>query len=220
MKKKLFILLPVSLINLVVIFFMTLKLPETVPIHLNASMIVDRYGSRWFVPLIALIPVVLSVVRLIYSRRANSNNVKIENKMLPAIIAFFIIMTWFPVIIAFQYENPEMALNIPMELIVMLPLGILMMIVSNFMGNIKYNKWLGIRVPWTFASETVWRKTHRLGGYTGFVGGFILCIFAILSFLFKAVVLIHVGLISSLVFIVGIPVVYSYIIYNKERAEK
>ncbi|HEV7406268.1 MAG TPA: SdpI family protein [Chthoniobacteraceae bacterium] len=42
-------------------------------------------------------------------------------------------------------------------------------LVGNFFGKLKPNRYLGVRVPWTLRSETVWRKTHRVAGrlYTG-----------------------------------------------------
>lgn len=46
------------------------------------------------------------------------------------------------------------------------PAGLLVMLVlaGNPMGKVRRNFYLGIRTPWTLASERVWYATHRLAG--------------------------------------------------------
>jgi uncharacterized membrane protein len=39
------------------------------------------------------------------------------------------------------------------------------------MPRIERNFWMGVRTPWTLASETVWRATHRLAGWTFGIAG-------------------------------------------------
>jgi len=46
-------------------------------------------------------------------------------------------------------------------------------IAGNFMINLKPNWFLGIRTPWTLSNDTVWRKTHHIGGRIFFYGGLI-----------------------------------------------
>ena len=43
-------------------------------------------------------------------------------------------------------------------------IGLLFIILGNYMGKIKSNWFVGIRTPWTLSSEEVWNKTHRFGG--------------------------------------------------------
>jgi uncharacterized membrane protein len=35
--------------------------------------------------------------------------------------------------------------------------------IGNMLGKTRRNFWIGIRTPWTLASDTVWIATHRLG---------------------------------------------------------
>jgi uncharacterized membrane protein len=42
--------------------------------------------------------------------------------------------------------------------------GLLLAVMGNFLGKITRNFFVGIRTPWTLASEEVWMRTHRLGG--------------------------------------------------------
>lgn len=35
-------------------------------------------------------------------------------------------------------------------------------LIGNVLGNVRRNFWVGVRTPWTIASERVWNDTHRL----------------------------------------------------------
>src|SRR5699024_7836181 len=59
--------------------------------------------------------------------------------------------------------------------------GLLLVIFGNYMQTIKPNWLIGIRTPWTLASEAVWRKTHRLGSRVFILLGFILIIIPFVS---------------------------------------
>jgi uncharacterized membrane protein len=47
-------------------------------------------------------------------------------------------------------------------------------LLGNVMGKVRRNFYVGVKTPWTLASETVWNQTHRLAGYlmvaTGILG--------------------------------------------------
>jgi uncharacterized membrane protein len=87
-------------------------------------------------------------------------------------------------------------------------------LLGNVLGKVRKNFYVGIRTPWTLASETVWEKTHRLGAWlfvaTG-VGGFVAVMLgAPFWWCFPAI------LVAAFV-----PVIYSLIIYKQlERAGK
>lgn len=42
--------------------------------------------------------------------------------------------------------------------------AVLMLLIGNLMGKVRRNFWMGIRTPWTLASDKVWYATHRLAG--------------------------------------------------------
>jgi uncharacterized membrane protein len=37
-------------------------------------------------------------------------------------------------------------------------------LLGNVLGKVQRNAWMGIRTPWTLASDAVWTQTHRLAG--------------------------------------------------------
>lgn len=38
-------------------------------------------------------------------------------------------------------------------------------LLGNVLGKVRKNFWVGIRTPWTIASDVVWEKTHRLAAW-------------------------------------------------------
>ncbi len=47
--------------------------------------------------------------------------------------------------------------------------GLLFVLLGNFLGKTRSNWTMGIRTPWTLGSERSWTRTHRLGGFV-FIG--------------------------------------------------
>lgn len=50
-------------------------------------------------------------------------------------------------------------------------LGILFIVLGNYLGKVRRNFFLGIRTPWTLASEEVWQRTHRLAAWLFVLAG-------------------------------------------------
>jgi uncharacterized membrane protein len=46
----------------------------------------------------------------------------------------------------------------------MFAVGLLLIVLGNYMGKLRKNFFVGIRTPWTLASDDVWERTHRMGG--------------------------------------------------------
>lgn len=86
--------------------------------------------------------------------------------------------------------------------------GLLAIILGNFLGKLRKNFFVGIKTPWTLASDEVWLRTHRLGGKLTVVAGFVLLIASIAGFG------IGVG-IACVIAAALIPALYSFILYRR-----
>ncbi len=60
--------------------------------------------------------------------------------------------------------------------IMMTCLLVFLVILGNFLSNLRPNYFAGIRTPWTLENPETWRATHRLGGRLMFFGSLILLI--------------------------------------------
>lgn len=94
-----------------------------------------------------------------------------------------------------------------MPLVAQLSIGMLMMVFGNYMGKLRKNFFIGIRTPWTLASEDVWARTHRVAGW----------LFVLAGVLAIGAAIIGVPLWVSMAIVLAaalIPSVYSLVIYR------
>ncbi|WP_312640471.1 SdpI family protein [Hydrogenoanaerobacterium sp.] len=215
------ITVPIAIVNLIALVTVTTGLPEQVPVHINIHNIVDGYGPRWVVPLFGLIPLLMLGGMFFYHRYTENNskvqkNKKTEEIVFTTLALFFTVFSWFPVLVASQTVQQ---VQLPMELIVGLPLGALMIVLGNYMGVIKQNRFFGIRTKWTLGNEEVWRKTHRKAAYWSVAAGLIIIASSLLAYAVHDTMFAVVGLILSIVLLAVVPIVYSYIVYKKLKSE-
>jgi uncharacterized membrane protein len=91
-------------------------------------------------------------------------------------------------------------------------LGILFFYAGCLMLKAKPNWFIGIRTPWTLSNETVWDKTHQLGGRLFQISGLIV----LLGFVWPiyAIWFILVPILGSTVFLF----IYSFIKYKEIKS--
>lgn len=61
--------------------------------------------------------------------------------------------------------------SVHMPLVAQLSIGMLLMVMGNYMGKLRKNFFIGIRTPWTLTSDEVWARTHRLAGWLFVLAG-------------------------------------------------
>jgi uncharacterized membrane protein len=92
--------------------------------------------------------------------------------------------------------------------------GTMLVMIGNQLGKSRSMYLIGIRTPWTLASEEVWVKTHRLAGKLMVAGGFALLAASLLSFppgMLAAVIVAVIALAA------GVPIVYSFLLWRREK---
>lgn len=94
-------------------------------------------------------------------------------------------------------------------------IGIMMLVLGNYMSKIKFNWFVGVRTPWTLSSEAVWNKTHRVGGYLFMIFGVLIIIAPYLPNFWNAL-----ALFGGVVMLLVGTFLYSYIEYRKEKKLK
>jgi uncharacterized membrane protein len=85
-------------------------------------------------------------------------------------------------------------------------------LLGNQLGKVRRNFWMGVRTPWTLASEAVWTQTHRLAAWTFVavgVAGFVATL-ANVPLILCIALLAFGGL---------IPAVYSLLLYKRLERE-
>jgi uncharacterized membrane protein len=98
----------------------------------------------------------------------------------------------------------------PVITVMQLLIGGLFVVIGNYLGKVRRNFFVGIRTPWTLASDEVWARTHRVGGWL-----FVLAGIAIIASAGSSRPLLPVVLLASVGSAALISVAYSYFVYRK-----
>jgi len=187
------------------------ELPEKVPMHWNIKGEIDRFGDKSELLLIPIIlPLLIYVLFLVVPKIDPKNKIsKMGNKYQYIKILLTTFMSILALFIIYSAKNQSFANP---NYIVLL-IGILYIILGNYFKTIKANYFIGIRTPWTLENETVWKETHKLGGKMWFSGGIIVVISSLIldKQLNFTLFIIITGIITI------IPIVYSYLKFNKIR---
>jgi uncharacterized membrane protein len=89
-----------------------------------------------------------------------------------------------------------------------LPTSLSLLVFGNFMSKTTKNFWLGIRTPWTLASDEVWLKTHRLAGAMFMIAGLVDLAMAVAGWN------VTLSIIATLLAVVA-AIVASYVFYRR-----
>jgi uncharacterized membrane protein len=187
------------------------SLPAEVPTHWNLRGEVDGWSSRewgaFFGPVMATaLWLLLPLLRKVDPRRRNYDRFD---------ATFWLIVNLMVVFLGAVHVlalGSALGWGIDMTRWVLVLLGLMFVGLGNYLPRLRSNWWMGVRTPWTLDSETVWRATHRVAGYT-FVAGGLLAIVAALLPTDLAFIVAMIGMTGAAL----IPVVYSYVVYRRER---
>ena len=105
--------------------------------------------------------------------------------------------------------------GIPANHLIVGALGVMFVIIGNQLGKSRSMYLIGLRTPWTLASEEVWIKTHRLAGKLMILAGLVAIVAALLplpSGLLATVLGVSIA-VAALV-----PIVYSFLLWRREQA--
>lgn len=87
--------------------------------------------------------------------------------------------------------------------------SIFIMFFGNLAPKIPFNRYMGLRLPWTVRDEDTWRVAHRILGYLSFPIGIVMFV---LSFFFKSETIVVTGILTWII----IPSIYSLVFYYKK----
>ena len=144
-----------------------------IPIHWGIDGRVDGYASREVGLL--LLPVVAAAVAALFAviprfepRRANLER---SGRAYGAI--WISVMTLLGVIHLLAV-GVAMGAELDVTRLVLIGTGLLFVVIGNYLPTVRPNYLMGIRTPWTLASDLSWVRTHRVGGRLFVLEGLVL----------------------------------------------
>ncbi|EPH95236.1 hypothetical protein D920_02506 [Enterococcus faecalis 13-SD-W-01] len=181
------------------------KLPENIPTHFDANFSANGWSSKPFavfgLPLV-LLGIHLMVLFLMLNDPKNKDNRFIMKGLLFLMPMLSIFMYSFTFVYVFDIDLGGWEKTIPNLFI-----GFVFIFCGVILRVVKQNYTVGIRLPWTLSSPKNWELTHRLGAKTFIWGGVLLLVTSAIRW--NDLILVIV------LFVVGIPSIYSFWLYRK-----
>src|SRR5262249_3168437 len=123
-------------------------------------------------------------------------------------------MVYMQAVILTTMVHPDLVKNGTLQVGRLLLAGIFpfFALLGNQLGKVRRTFLMGVRTPWTLASETVWTQTHRVAAWTFVAAG----VFGFVAAVADAPLLVCFGM---LIAAAVTPVVYSLVLYKRLERE-
>jgi uncharacterized membrane protein len=186
-------------------------LPDMVPTHWGFDGAPNAWSPKWvgvlIGPVVGLVFLILfPILNRIDPKKENYEVFKGPWNMIQT--ALLVFMAYIFAVTMYVTFYPQY--NTLVGRAVVFGIGILFVIIGNYMGKIRQNYFVGLRTPWTLNDPEVWQKSQRLAGWMFVLGG--------LAAMIEAVVWVSSGLafFPLVLVVVIVPIIYSYLLSRKK----
>ncbi len=182
------------------------QLPQQMAIHFDLRGNPDSYASKAFATialplLLAILNIVMQIALKTDPKRDPQEKIYLLSRWALPVISSII----NPLVLLFSLGIP-----VRIEKIVPLMVSLFFLVIGNYLPKCKQNYTIGIKLPWTLASETNWKKTHRFAGWVWTGASIVLIVLVLLdrfaAYSFFAIVIV----------MIVIPPLYSFLLSRKE----
>ncbi len=231
MKKVMWAISFISLIGTAIVLqFM----PESVPMHYDASGNIDRWGSKYenlIFPILILAMSLFWTLMIRYFEKKSlkvadekesasaKSNVKVLGIISLCMSAMFTVMQAFILYGAYSEAvsgATQWAVDIGKVSVILM--GIIFIVLGNYMTKTRINSVVGFRVSWSMYNDNTWRKSNRFGAYAIMVAGVVTIIIAVILKNSFGATMVSVG---AVILADVVTLVYSHKVYEQEiKSEK
>lgn len=179
------------------------RLPDKIATHFSADNIPDGFSSKAFC--VFGMPAFLLVLHWIcvFAANADPKSKNISPKAISLVLWICPSISLLVISLTYGYAfNNEIRIG----MVVILFMGILFLIIGNYMPKAGQNYTYGIKLPWTLSDKENWNKTHRLAGRLYMLGGVAMLLTA---FTENPIIILCIAGVMVIV-----PVAYSYWLYK------
>jgi uncharacterized membrane protein len=209
MKTKQALITGFALLGALLIFTLVVyeHLPDKLPIHWNIRGEVDGWANKQTAVLFTPGTVLILLGMLVGLPAVSPKQFSINsfrdtfNYVMLVVVA---LMGYIHILMLFMGLHPDMKMNRAL----MSGMFLFFALMGNIMGKLRRNFWMGVKTPWTLASDRVWDATHRLAGRLMFGAGVLGCLLAL------AGVSPAIGVVLFIAAVLY-PAVYSYFLYRR-----
>ena len=221
----------ISIIPLILTGIVIQFMPDSVPMHYDMSGQIDRWGSKYeniiFPILIILITLFWQIFILYYEKKAltaltdKERNGAVSNAKCLTIVSIstsivFGIMQCF-ILFGSYFEATKNLTHASVDIakVSCILLGVLYIILGNYMPKTKRNGTIGVRISWSMYNDVTWAKSNRFGGIALILTGLLTIVTSIFINGNLSTILMLAYLFVSVIIIL----IYSYKVYKLEHKQ-
>jgi len=187
-------------------------MPDQIPDHWNIHGQVDGYGSRglglFLLPGIAVLMLgFIAILPWLSPKNFEVDSFR-ETYLFIMVVLVCLLVYIHGMDLYTAWQQVHRGNSTGMGRVLMGGMLLFFMAIGNVLGKVRRNFYIGVRTPWTLASDRVWNDTHRLAAWTMVGGGLV-------SFLLTVT---GQSLVAAFVILIGsalIPLVYSFVHYKQ-----
>lgn len=193
MKKAMWILSFIPLIGTATVLqFM----PDQVPMHYDFEGNIDRWGSKYEELIFPVIILAMSLFWTLFIRyyekkairetdekesAGASSNAKVLGIVGVCMAAMFAVEHGFSLYGAYnEATSGASAWSVDIGKVSVVLMGIIFIVIGNFMTKTRINSTVGVRVSWSMYNDNTWRKSNRFGAYAIMIAGVVTIIMAVI----------------------------------------
>ena len=183
------------------------QLPEEIPTHFNLLGQADGYNHKmstiFGLPALMLLMHWLLLFLMIKDPKSSNISSKIQ-------VLIYWIIPFVSCLSMISIYGESLGYSMMSGLLAQIFMGVLMIVIGNYLPKTRKNYIIGIRLPWTLESDKNWRKTHRLAGKIWVLGGLLLFLNSFVQ------IYVYWVFFLTLLLVVLMPGVYSYQLSKSE----
>lgn len=183
------------------------QLPEEMPTHFNLLGQADGYNHKMFavfgLPVFMLLMHWLVLFLMIKDPKSSNISSKIQGLI-------YWINPFVSCISMISIYGESLGYSMMTGLLGQIFMGVVMIVIGNYLPKTRRNYTIGIRIPWTLENDENWRKTHRLAGKIWVFGGLLLFLNAFVQ------LYVYWMFFLILLLVIMIPCIYSYQLSQSE----
>jgi uncharacterized membrane protein len=151
-------------------------LPQRVPTHWNLQGKVDGWGDKWISTFLLPGVMIGFLILFAFLPALSPKHFEVDASRSTYLYIMMLMTALFTylhvvILIATWQELREAPRMIDMGRALLGGIFLFFALLGNVMGKIRKNFYIGIRVPWTLASDRVWNDTHRVAAWLMVLGG-------------------------------------------------
>lgn len=169
------------ILSVIITAVLLLFMPEQIPVHYNSAGVVDRMGSKYESLLWPVTTALMGGFFLLMTMFVKTTSEKKVLHIVGIVMELFFLALGVYFMVKSIVYDPSMTtsdINTDIGRMAGIAIGIVLIVLGNFMPKISRNKLFGLRTAWTLKSDTVWQKSNRFCGICGVVCGLLIVLSA------------------------------------------